>query len=143
MGGFENFVFTYGKALQDANVFFFENDKKDTLTISEKVGKFQNGNKSQYLLFEYNISGIDFKTYIDRKSDDFLALTNIRPIIDNLNGIVKQCDGCKHIVLKENITNAKGNTCIYCDKYACKKCKKMKPLIELDENRLCEKCREN
>lgn len=143
MGGFENFVFTYGKALQDANVFFFENDKKDTLTISEKVGKFQNGNKSQYLLFEYNISGIDFKTYIDRKSDDFLALTNIRPIIDNLNGIVKQCDGCKHIVLKENITNAKGDTCIYCDKYACKKCKKMKPLIELDENRLCEKCREN
>ena len=143
MGSFENFVFTYGKALQDANVFFFENDKKDTLTISEKVGKFQNGNKSQYLLFEYNISGIDFKTYIDRKSDDFLALTNIRPIIDNLNGIVKQCDGCKHIVLKENITNAKGNTCIYCDKYACKKCKKMKPLIELDENRLCEKCREN
>ena len=124
MGGFENFVFTYGKALQDANVFFFENDKKDTLTISEKVGKFQNGNKSQYLLFEYNISGIDFKTYIDRKSDDFLALTNIRPIIDNLNGIVKQCDGCKHIVLKENITNAKGDTCIYCDKYACKKCKK-------------------
>lgn len=143
MGGFENFVFTYGKALQDANVFFFENDKKDTLTISEKVGKFQNGNKSQYLLFEYNISGIDFKTYIDRKSDDFLALTNIRPIVDNLNGIVKQCDGCKHIVLKENITNAKGDTCIYCDKYACKKCKKMKPLIELDENRLCEKCREN
>lgn len=143
MNGFENFVFTYGKALQDANVFFFENDKKDKLAISEKVGKFQNGSKAQYLLFEYNISGIDFKTYIDRKSDDFLALTNIRPIIDNLNGIVKQCDGCKHIVLKENITNAKSDTCIYCDKYACKKCKKMKPLIELDENRLCEKCREN
>lgn len=143
MNGFENFVFTYGKALQDANVFFFENDKKDKLTISEKVGKFQNGSKTQYLLFEYNISGIDFKTYIDRKSDEFLALTNIRPIVDNLNGIVKQCDGCKHIVLKENITNAKGDTCIYCDKYACKKCKKMKPLIELDENRLCEKCREN
>ena len=138
-----NFVFTYGKALQDANVFFFENDKKDKLTISEKVGKFQNGSKTQYLLFEYNISGIDFKTYIDRKSDEFLALTNIRPIVDNLNGIVRQCDGCKHIVLKENITNAKGDTCIYCDKYACKKCKKMKPLIELDENRLCEKCREN
>lgn len=143
MNGFENFVFTYGKALQDANVFFFENDKKDKLTISEKVGKFQNGSKTQYLLFEYNISGIDFKTYIDRKSDEFLALTNIRPIVDNLNGIVRQCDGCKHIVLKENITNAKGDTCIYCDKYACKKCKKMKPLIELDENRLCEKCREN
>ena len=143
MNGFENFVFTYGKALQDANVFFFENDKKDKLAISEKVGKFQNGSKTQYLLFEYNISGIGFKTYIDRKSDEFLALTNIRPIVDNLNGIVKQCDGCKHIVLKENITNAKGDTCIYCDKYACKKCKKMKPLIELDENRLCEKCREN
>ena len=143
MNGFENFVFTYGKALQDANVFFFENDKKDKLAISEKVGKFQNGSKAQYLLFEYNISGVDFKTYIDRKSDEFLALTNIRPIVDNLNGIVKQCDGCKHIVLKENITNAKGDTCIYCDKYACKKCKKMKPLSELDENRLCEKCREN
>lgn len=141
MGGFENFNFTYGKAISDANVFFFEDDKKNKLVISEKIGKFQNGDKAQYLLFEYTIDDINFKTYIDRKSQEFLELTNIRPIVDNLNGIVQQCNGCKHIVLKQDITNSRGDTCVYCDKYACKQCKRMIPLIELDENRLCEKCR--
>ena len=140
MGGFENYNFTYGKALNDANVFFFEDDKNNKLVISEKVGKFQNGDRTQYLLFEYIVDGKDYKIYIDRKSPEFLELSNIRPIVDNLNGITKQCEGCRHIVLKENITNAKGTTCIYCDKYACKKCKRMTPLIELDDNRLCPRC---
>lgn len=140
MGDFENFVFKYGKALSDANVYFFENDKKEILAISEKIGKFQNGEKSQYLLFEYCVGDEIIIDYVDRKSQEFLSLTNIRAVVDDLGNTV-QCKGCNHIVLKENITNAKGNTCIYCDKYACKKCRKMKPLIELDENRLCEKCR--
>lgn len=140
MGGFDKYIFKYGKAFSDSNMYIFENDKKEQLIISEKIGKFQNSDKSQYLLFEYTIGDIQFKNYVDRKSEEFISLTNIRPIVDNLGNTV-QCKGCNHIVLKENITNAKGDTCIYCDKYACKKCRKMKPLIELDENRLCEKCR--
>lgn len=140
MGGFDNFIFKYGKAFSDANMYVFENDKKEELVVSEKVGKFQDGNKSQYLLFEYTIDDIQFKNYVDRKSEEFLLLTNIRAIVDDLGNTV-QCKGCNHIVLKEDITNAKGDTCIYCDKYACKGCRKMKPLVELDENRLCEECR--
>ena len=141
MKNLEGFNFKYGRALDDANVYFFENDKGDKLTISEKIGKFQNGSKAQYLLFEINVDDMISTEYVCRKSQEFLELTNIRPIIDNINGIVQQCTGCNHIVMKDSITNAKGDTCVYCDKYACKKCKKMFPYIELDENRLCEKCR--
>lgn len=141
MMNLEGFNFQYGRALEDANVYFFENEKGDKLSISEKIGKFQEGNKAQYLLFEINVDNMISTEYIYRKSQEFLDLKNIRPIVDNVNGIVQQCNGCKHIVMKNCITNAKGDTCVYCDKYTCKKCKKMFPYIELDENRLCEKCR--
>ena len=137
---YQKYIFKYGKNLTDANVYFFKNDIGDELIISEKVGKFQNGNKSNYLLFEIYENNSVQKKYIDRKSDEYLNLTNIRPIVDNLGSIVKICSGCGHIVLKENITSAKGDKCIYCDKYACKKCKRLLPLVELNESRLCRNC---
>lgn len=141
MYNYSKFVFQYGKALNDSNVYAFLDGDNNSLIVSEKVGKFQNGNKTDYLLFELAIKDMQMKEYIYRKDEEYLKLNNIRPIVDNIGGMIKTCSGCGHIVLKENITSAKNDKCIYCDKYACKKCKKLYPMVELDDDRLCEKCR--
>lgn len=139
---FSNYNFKYGKSYEDSNVYYFLTEDNKELRISEKVGKFVNGCVSQYLLFEYtNSRNREICEYIDRKTQDYKDMINIRPIVDNLNGITMQCTNCKTIVLKEQITSGKGDKCVYCDKYLCKKCKKFFPIIELDEDRLCEKCR--
>lgn len=138
---FADFSFIYGRALSDTNVYIFENSKKDVLTISEKIGKFQKGSKSQYLLFSYIIGGEEVKEYIDRDSQDYRDMLNIRPIVDNLAGQMVQCKNCGHILDKSKIRSSNNDKCIYCDIYYCKKCRKAHPIIELDEDRLCERCR--
>ncbi len=141
MSKFEKFNFIEGRTLKDTNVYTFKDDKENYLIVSEKLGKFQKGNKTQYLLFTYTIGDEKINQYIDRKSQEFLDMKNIRPIVDNLNGLVVQCSGCGHIVAKDKIRNSNNSKCVYCDIYYCKKCRKAHPIIELDDNRLCEKCR--
>lgn len=143
MREFKDYIFLYGKAqkYEDVNMYIFENEQKDRLIVSEKNGKFINGSVSQYLLFQFMEDKKEIKKYVDRKSDYFHELSNIRAVVDNLDGNVVQCTNCNTIVLKDKITSSRGDSCYYCDKYACKKCKKILPLIELDDNRLCEKCR--
>lgn len=141
MYNYSKFIFQYGKALNDSNIYIFLDEDNNALIVSEKVGKFQNGNKTDYLLFELAIKDMQMKEYIYRKDEEYLKLNNIRPIVDNIGGIIKTCSGCGHIVLKENIKSTKGDKCIYCDKYACKKCRKLYPIVELNEDRLCERCK--
>lgn len=136
-----NFKFQYGLSFTDSRVYVFTDGQK-TLSISEKTGKFINGDTPEYVLFQLDYgNGTVQNEYIHRRSDFYLNLVNIRPIVDNLNGIVEICKNCGHIVLSENITSSDNDKCIYCDKYLCKKCRKLYPLVELDENRLCSKCR--
>lgn len=138
---FTQYNFKNGKSYQGCNVYFFEDNNTNKLTVSEKIDNFENGSVSNYLLFEYDNGKTQTKSYIDRKSEEYKNLANIRNIVDNIGNIVVQCTGCNTIVLKDKITSGKGDRCIYCDKYACRNCKKLKPLIELDENRLCERCK--
>lgn len=143
MNNISDYKFLYGKAqkFDNTNTYIFENDSKDRIIVSEKFGKFINGSSSQYLLFQFINKDEIINQYIDRHSEEYKQMTNIRAVVDNLNDNVVQCTNCNTIVLKEQITSSRGDSCYYCDKYACKKCKKILPLIELDDNRLCEKCR--
>lgn len=137
-----DFKFQYGLSLSNSRVYIFTNSKNQILTISEKVGKFINGDTTDYVLFQIDYgNGIISNDYVYRKSEEFLNLINIRPIVDNLNGIVEICKNCGHIVLSEHIRSSNADKCIYCDKYLCRKCRKLYPLVELDENRLCSRCR--
>lgn len=138
---FDDYKFKYGKAYTDANVYIFEKENNNTsdnyLKVSEKTGEFILGKKSNYLYFCHD----GFAHYIDRKSDEYKNMPNIRNVIENIGVKLIQCKGCNTIVLENQITSTKQDKCFYCDMYVCKKCKKLKPLIELDENKLCEKCR--
>ena len=49
-----DFKFQYGLALSNSRVYIFTNSKNQILTISEKVGKFINGDTTDYVLFEWN-----------------------------------------------------------------------------------------
>lgn len=137
---FTGYKFIYGKVYDDANVYIFQKSDNDKLYISEKIGVFETGETSRYLLFEYHIGDMVYKQYIDRQSEEFKQMTIIRPIIDNLNNIVTICQGCNTIVYSEDITSGKADKCKYCDMYLCKKCKKFYPLAML-EDRICENCR--
>lgn len=137
-----DFKFDSGLSFIDSRVYSFTDNKGNELIISEKVGNFINGDTSDYLLFQIDFSfGETLSYYVSKKSDLYLNLPNISAIIGNLNGIVKVCRGCGHIVLSEDITGSNDDKCIFCDKYLCKKCRRLYTLRELDENRLCKKCR--
>lgn len=137
---FSNYIFQYGKEHANSNIYVFQDSNGKKLYISEKIGKFENGEVSRYLLFEHEICDMKITNYIDRKSDEFKSWTNIRPIVDNLEGILAVCQGCHTIVLKNQIVNSKGDKCVNCDLYMCKKCHKLFPLARL-QDRICDNCR--
>lgn len=143
MNNISEYKFLYGKAqkFENTNTYIFENNSKQRLIVSEKFGKFINGSTSKYLLFQFIHDKEIINQYIDRKSEEYKKMTNIRTVVDDLEGDMVQCTQCNTIIHKSSITSPKNDSCIYCDRYACKKCKKILPLAELDNNRLCEKCR--
>lgn len=141
MFDFSKYKFKQGKALTDANVYLFIDDKKNKLYVSQLKGKFQSGETSRYLKFDFMMDDESISFFVDRQSKEYKEYNNICPIIENYNGIVTQCKGCNTIVLSTDIKGSNNDKCIYCDIYICKKCRKMHPLVELDENRLCAKCR--
>ena len=63
-----DFKFQYGLALSNSRVYIFTNSKNQILTISEKVGKFINGDTTDYVLFQIDYgNGIISNDYVYRK----------------------------------------------------------------------------
>ena len=72
-----DFKFQYGLALSNSRVYIFTNSKNQILTISEKVGKFINGDTTDYVLFQIDYgNGIISNDYVYRKSEEFLNAYN-------------------------------------------------------------------
>lgn len=142
MEDFKEYQFLYGESFDDSNLYVFQNESGMKIYVSEKLDKFIHGKSSKYLLFEIERKHDEIKEYIYRDSEEYNKMITIKPIVDNLGGITVQCSNCKKIVLKEQIRSLNNDKCVYCDLYMCKKCRKLKPLIELDSDRLCDKCRE-
>lgn len=137
----KDFKFIKGKKFSEDINYYFKDCNNRELIISRKTGKFINNSESDYLLFTIIDNGEEFsKFYMYKNSEEFKSLTNIYPIVFNLGNITSFCSGCNTIVLKEQIMSIKNDKCVYCDLYACRGCKKMFPMIQLDKNRLCERC---